>query len=292
MKYYFGVDIGGTNIRIGVMDEDFKLVKVIKESSKDIKTQEDLMNKITSLYNRCSEYSCSALGIGVCGPCNKDTGIAYFIPNMNLENVDFNVLNLGVPTFIGNDANVACLAESLLGAGKGKGVVQYITLSTGVGGGLFVNGNLITGKIGYAQEIGHIKVKEGGAQQNKFTAAGSLESTCSGTSLTRRANELGFKAAHAGEVFQNPECKDLIDEYVQDVCDVMINIAYFIEPEVFIIGGGVSKSFDYFKDELIKRFNEQVFDGLKNKIEIKKALLDQDTGIYGSCLLGKYYLEK
>ena len=284
MKYYFGIDIGGTNIRIGVMSEENKLVKVIKESSKDIKTSKDLMDKITHLYEECNEYECSALGIGVCGPCNNETGIASFIPNMGLENVDFKVLNLGVPTFIGNDANVACLAEALLGAGRGKNTVQYLTLSTGVGGGLFLNGTLVTGKYGFAQEVGHIKIKDSLAKQNKYTSSGSFESVCSGTSLTLKAQSLGIEASHAGHIFDNDSevCKALVLEYVTNLADAMRNIAYFIEPEVFVIGGGVSKSYDYFAPLLIEKFNEEIFDGLKNKIEIKRAELDQDTGIYGA----------
>lgn len=297
MKYFFGVDIGGTNIRIGVMDENHQLIKIIKKSSKDIKSNEDLINKIVELYNEVSEYPCSALGIGVCGPCNVSEGYAYFIPNMNLVDVHFTDKlkeYINCPIYIGNDANVAGLCEALMGAGKGKSIVQYITISTGVGGGLFVNGHLVTGDYGFAQEIGHIKIKDSDEKLSSFTSAGSLESLCSGSALTRRANKMGVKASHAGEVFNctDPVCKGLVEEFIQNFAEVLVNITYFIEPSIIVIGGGVAKSFAFFGEALNRRYNELIFPPLKDKIRIVKAEYDQDTGILGACLLGEYYLSK
>ena len=185
MKYAIGIDVGGTNIRIAVVDENGQLHDVYKEST--IATDiESLRKQILSLIKRIdlSKYKIEGIGIGVPGPVKPD-GTVIYIPNLNIS-TSFNLKKMieeetNLPTYVGNDANVAGLAEAFVGNGKGYDVVQYITMSTGIGGGLVMNKKMIIGKNGLAQEIGSMIVKNGGRAPSIFKAKGCIEGEASGT---------------------------------------------------------------------------------------------------------------
>lgn len=293
MNYAIGIDVGGTNIRIAVVDENGTLYNVIKESTKahDI---DGLKNQIVDLINKVDykKYNILGIGIGVPGPVKPD-GTVIYIPNLNIS-TSFNLKEMieketNIKTFVGNDANVAGLAEAFVGNGKGYDVVQYITMSTGIGGGLIINKKMVTGKNGLAQEIGSMIVKNGGRAPSIFKAKGCIEGEASGTMLTLKANELGLNCKNAGDVFilanQNNEIAiKLKEEFISNIAAFIGSIVAYMEPDVFVLGGGLMKSKDYFLDELIKKVDDYVYESLKGNIKIVCAKYDQDCGIIGAAM--------
>ena len=293
MKYAIGIDVGGTNIRIAVVDENGQLYDVYKEST--IATDiESLRKQILSLVKKIdlNKYKVEGIGIGVPGPVKPD-GTVIYIPNLNIS-TSFNLKKMiedetNLPTYVGNDANVAGLAEAFVGNGKGYDVVQYITMSTGIGGGLVMNKKMIVGKNGLAQEIGSMIVKNGGRAPSIFKAKGCIEGEASGTMLTVKANELGLNANNAGDVFTlasqgNQLALNLKNEFISDVAAFIGSIVAYMEPDIFVLGGGLMKSKDYFLEELIKRVDDYVYESLKGNIKIVCAKYDQDCGIIGAAM--------
>lgn len=293
MKYALGVDVGGTNIRIAVVDENGQMYDVIKESTK-ARTIEGVKEQIISLVNRMdlTKYKVEGIGIGVPGPVQPD-GTVIYIPNLGI-NESFNLKSMieketSLPTYVGNDANVAGLAEAFVGAGKGYDVVQYITMSTGIGGGLIMNKKMITGKYGLAQEVGSMVIKNGGYAPSIYKPKGCIEGEASGTMLTYKANERGLNCAHAGEVFDlakrgNEIAVSLRKEFIDNIAAFIGSIVAYIEPDVFVLGGGLMKSKDHFFTDLISKVDDYVYESLKGKVVIKVAEYDQDCGIIGAAM--------
>lgn len=293
MKYSIGIDVGGTNIRIGVIDENGTILDVIKESTK-ANSIDSLINQILDLISRIdiNKYNICGIGVGIPGPVRPDGTIIY-IPNLNI-NQSFNLKKeiedrLDIPTFVGNDANVAGLAEAIVGAGKGYKVVQYITMSTGIGGGLIINKKMVVGKNGLAQEIGSMIIKNGGRAPSIYKAKGCIEGEASGTMLTLKANELGLNCNNAGDVFilasQNNEiAMSLQEEFIDNIAAFIGSIVAYMEPDIFVLGGGLMKSKDYFLDKLIKKVDDYVYESLKGKIKIVEAKYSQDCGIIGAAM--------
>ena len=291
MKYALGVDVGGTNIRIALVDENGNLYDVIKE-----KTNHGGVDALVSqIVNLVKNFKCDkkieGIGIGVPGPVKKD-GTVIYIPNLDIS-TSFNLKEkiekaTGLPTFVGNDANVAGLAEACVGAGKGYDVCQYFTLSTGIGGGLIIDKKMVIGTHGFAQEVGSMVIKKGGRAPSIYKPKGCIEGHASGTSLTKIAKEAGLDVNHAGEVFElsknDNKAKMIIDEFIDDLACFIGSIEAYMDPDIFILGGGLMKSSDYFYDKLIERVDNYVHESLKGKIKIVKAKFDQDCGIIGAAM--------
>lgn len=295
MKYSIGVDIGGTNIRLAVVSENGEIIAVNKQRTKKMSEPKDLVDQIIELYESvgADKYDVVGMGVGVPGPVQQATGHVHVLSNIGLS--DFNLKELieerlNLKVVVGNDAKVAALAEARLGAGKDKHVVQYITISTGVGGGLVIDGKLFYSSNGFSQEIGNMNLIRNGRQPNPSMNPGCLEGHCSGTALVSIAKERGLDVVHAGEFFylvnkENPVAVELKNEWVENLAISMGSLANILEPDVFVLGGGVMQSSDYFLDELVEKFNKYVFPQMRGKIKVEKAHFDQDAGIIGASLL-------
>ena len=147
MNYSIGVDVGGTNIRLAVVDELGNIVKVVKERTRKVTTPSELVDQIVDMYNQLNagEYHPIGMGVGVPGPTQQSTGHVYVLSNLGLGGFNLKDMleaKLNIRVVVGNDAKVAALAEGVLGAGQGAHVMQYITISTGIGGGLVIDGKL------------------------------------------------------------------------------------------------------------------------------------------------------
>lgn len=291
MSFAIGVDLGGTNIRVALVDDLGNIVKSLKESTcKD--GIEGIVKQIKKMYDKLEvKENVLGLGIGVPGPVNKD-GVVSHLPNLNIFSpFDFKQMlekELNLKVFVGNDANVASLAEAMVGNGKGYDVCQYITLSTGIGGGLIINKKMITGTFGYAQEIGAMIINVNG-NTCPSKPNGCIEAEASGTALVNKAKKAGLQVENAGDVFKlatlnDPKAVSIKKEFITYLSSIMASIVSYIEPNVFVLGGGLMKSQEYFLDELKEAFNNLLYPALKGKIAIVKAKYDQDCGIIGAAM--------
>ena len=293
MKTYIGVDLGGTNVRAAIVDEEGKVLVQKKSPSYAQEGKEKVMNTIINLIKSLPDYeSCSGIGVGVPGPCDEKTGSMVLATNLpGFEG--YSIANkleetFHMPSFIDNDANVAALAEALVGAGKGKKVVYYVTLSTGIGGGLVINGECISGKHGFTGEIANIIIDRNRSKVN-YLAVGAIENEASGTAITRKANEKASKKyKHAGEVFEdahngNPVAKEIVDNVVRDLAQLFATIACVCDPDIFILGGGMMQSSDLFLPSVIEKFKEISHTQLHDDEFVLASL--EEPGVIGEAML-------
>ena len=295
MKTYIGVDLGGTNVRAAIVDEEGKVLVQKKSPSYAQEGKEKVMNTIINLIKSLPDYeSCSGIGVGVPGPCDEKTGSMVLATNLpGFEG--YSIANkleetFHMPSFIDNDANVAALAEALVGAGKGKKVVYYVTLSTGIGGGLVINGECISGKHGFTGEIANIIIDRNRSKVN-YLAVGAIENEASGIAITRKANEKASKKyKHAGEVFEdahngNPVAKEIVDNVARDLAQLFATIACVCDPDIFILGGGMMQSSDLFLPSVIEKFKEISHTQLHDDEFVLASL--EEPGVIGAAMLPK-----
>lgn len=295
MRYSIGIDLGGTNIRVGYIREDGEIQHVVKAATVKAVLVEPLIDQIADLVQQLPpvDYPLAGIGIGVPGPVRASDGFVYVMPNLALYNIPLKHLleaRLGrTPVVVGNDANVAALAEAKSGAGKGFETVQFVTISTGIGGGLVIGDKLMTGSLGYAQEVGNMIVNPNGRKQSEVMNNGAWEAQCSGTALVAQALELGVHVQHAGEVFErahtNPDLAELVRHWTQWMAIALANMVNLYEPDVFVLGGGVMKSKHFFLENLIREVDERVFPGMRGRVKIVSANYNQDAGLIGAGLL-------
>lgn len=285
MKYGLGIDFGGTLLRCGIIDEEGNIIDQIKSPTKELANKDDLVNKIVELSIKLDykKYGITKAGVAVCGPVEPKTGVIDSLPNVPFEPFSLKEeleSRLGIEAVIGNDANVAAYAESKIGFGKGKDIVEYVTISTGIGAGLVINGKIVEGLKGMAQEIGHMRVLDS-----------EFERLCSGTGIVLLCKRHGLNVENALEFFNKVKEKDekvleIYDEWLEILSDQIANMVYFIAPEAIVFGGGVMKSKDLFFDEFVRRVESKIYPRLVGSIEFKITKLDQDITVVGAGLLG------
>lgn len=307
-EYVFGVDIGGTAIKLGLFKAEGQLVE-----KWEIKTRKENEGKyilediVDALENKLNEKKISkdnvlGIGIGVPGPV-KDEGIVLKCVNLGWE--IFNIVEevnklIKLPASAGNDANVAALGEMWKGGGKGYKNIVMVTLGTGVGGGIVIDGKIISGSEGAGGEIGHFKVSDNEEECCGCGNKGCLEQYSSATGVVKLANKAlsttkiksklrEFEHVSAKDIFDSAIEGDelaltLIDDFSANLGKALANIACVINPEVFVIGGGISKNGDLLIKNIMKHFKDNAFHAVRNtKFELAK--LGNDAGIYGAAKL-------
>lgn len=293
MKDYIGIDLGGTHLRVAVIDESGLVKREEKIESEAYEGPDHVMKRMIALIHKMKAgYIISGMGIGFPGPIETLTN--DIIMSTNLPRFDhFPAVKMleeefGLPVFIDNDANVAGLAEALVGAGKGKHSVYYVTLSTGIGGGLIVNGNTISGKHGHAGEIANIIVDRNRPKINHLNA-GAVENWASGTAITRLGQAtFGDQIKHAGHVFDlaekgNEQAMKIVDDVCYDLAMMFSAIAHVADPDVFVVGGGMMKSKHVFFDKMVALYRDLVHTGMRD-VEFVQAQLSE-PGIIGAAML-------
>lgn len=300
MKYYIGIDLGGTNVRTLLVDENGKSYSEVKDVTESEKGPDYVCSKIIRQIESLDTSVCGGIsnvegiGIGVPGPVDTINGVMIMATNLpGFENYPICQKlsdRFNLPTFIDNDANVAGLAEAVLGAGKGYPIVYYVTISTGIGGALVVDGRLVSGGRGHAGEIGNIIVKNNGYKFGGLNP-GAAEAEASGTAITRKGKELLGEdlVKHAGNVFElasqgNVIAQGIVDEVISEWATMFANIAHTVDPYVFVLGGGVMKSKEYFLDRLVEQFNAKVHVGMRGHIQFLTTKIE-DCGAIGAAML-------
>ncbi len=293
MKNYIGIDLGGTLVRVAKVNRDGEILDEVIQSSSATSGPEVVLNNIIDMVKTIPNYKdCEGIGLGIPGPVDTERGVITLATNL-VGFVEYPVVKtledaLGMKVFMDNDANVAGLAEALVGAGKNKPIVYYITQSTGIGGALIVNGRTVSGKSGYAGEVANIKVTDTDEVINHLTP-GAVENEASGTALRRRAKaEIDESIEDAKELFEMARNNDeaalaLVNDMARKFAIMMASVAHVVDPHIFILGGGVTKGHDVYLDKVKEYYKSFVHKGMQD-VEIVLAELDE-PGAVGAAML-------
>ncbi|HIV42412.1 MAG TPA: ROK family glucokinase [Candidatus Mediterraneibacter guildfordensis] len=304
MKYCFGVDIGGTTVKMGLFEEDGKILdkwEIVTDTSEEGKAV--LPNIASSIEAKIEEHNLDkrdilGIGAGVPAPVNSE-GIVNGSANLGwkYKEVKKELEELtGVTSYIGNDANVAALGEMWKGGGEGEKNMIMVTLGTGVGGGIIIDGKMLVGANGAGGEIGHICVNYSEKDQCGCGNRGCLEQYASATGIVRLAKQkLGQEMRATALNKEDVTAKDVFDavkagdEVAQEIAVEfgrylgygLANLAAIADPAVFVIGGGVSKAGEILLSYIEKPFMERAFFANKN-VRFVLAQLGNDAGICGA----------
>ena len=303
-KYCFGIDVGGTTVKMGLFTTEGELLDKWEIPTRKEDGGAYILNDVAASVEaklaekNIAKEDVAGAGIGVPGP-TLDTGYVSICVNLGWK--DKNPANelselLSIPVKAGNDANVAALGEMWKGGGEGYFDVVLLTLGTGVGGGIIIDGHAVVGAHGAGGEIGHITVRDDETEACGCGRKGCLEQYASATGLVRLAKRyfekntknsiLTGKEITAKEVFDAAKAGDaaaleITEEFGAYLGQALVNLAATVDPAVFVIGGGVSKAGDILLETVRKYFYDHAFYG-NQKTKITLATLGNDAGIYGA----------
>lgn len=307
-KYVFGVDLGGTTVKMGLFAEDATLIdKWEIPTDKAEKGSKILPDIAASIQEKINEKSLEkeniiGVGIGVPGPVDSK-GVIYTAPNLGWD--VFNVNDtlsemLGLAVKAGNDANVAALGEMWKGGGAGYQNLVTVTLGTGVGGGIIIEGKVLAGYSGAGGEIGHIHVEDNEEKVCGCGNKGCLEQYASATGIVYIAKKRlakddapsvlrGHADFSAKTVWDAVKAGDevaieIAEQFGEYLGKGLASIACVVNPEIIVIGGGVSKAGEILLDYIVKNYKPYVFKGSRDT-KFALATLGNDAGIYGAAKL-------
>lgn len=307
-KYVVGIDLGGTKISGALADLDGKVLAQYTVQTLASEGEEAVLNRIVEVITKVMSDSnkgsdeIKSIGIGSPGPLDAKNGIIITTPNLPFKN--FSLVSpikskFGIDTYLDNDANVAAIGEYIFGAGKGTKNMVFITVSTGIGGGAIINGNIYRGNTSNALEVGHTTLVEDGPRCNCGNY-GCAEALASGTAIGKRAKEAieggaetslkQYKDVTSYEVFVEAKKGDKVAKEILDKClnylgICVANIVNTFDPQRVIIGGGVSKGGDIVFEKVREVVNKRCFKAMAEACEILPAGLGTDAGVIGAVAL-------
>ena len=312
--YYIGIDVGGMSIKAGVADINGNVLHkttIVTRGNYDAEytISNDIHKLIVKLLDEANipEEKIAAIGIGQAGSIDSERGIINYWNNIPMKNVHV-VEELKkwhkMPVFIDNDANVAALGECVFGAAKGLRNVMLVTLGTGVGSGIIIDGKIYRGEYGAGAEAGHMRIVMNG-EPCTCGGRGCWEAYASVSALIRQtktamekhpesmmcslAAEMGevngitsFKAARAGD----KAALEVVARYIEYVGTGLVSLQNIFRPQIFLIGGGISKEGEFLTAPLEKFVHDGMFDKeTGDPVKIRPAALHNDAGILGAAAL-------
>lgn len=310
---YIGIDLGGTNIKVALIDKDANILAQDSCPTALPRSPELVCDDIISLMQeilakkQLTIADLGGIGLGCPGKIDDETGVVVYSNNLAWENFPIRRYfkdRLGVSIQLGNDANVAALGEVYAGSAKGTESAVIITLGTGVGSGVVLNGKILTGYGRGASEIGHMVICDGGIECT-CGRHGCLESYASATALIREAKSaitqhptstLASMAAELGEVtgklvFDAADTGDsiaqqVIDQYIHYLACGITNILNIFQPQIVCLSGGISKQGEKLLAPLRKKVYPAVFGGQDSRTaELAICTLGHNAGIIGAAML-------
>ena len=304
-NYVFGIDVGGTTVKCGLFTAEGTVIDKWEIRTNKENGGESILGDIAAAINakleekKIDKSDVLGVGIGVPGPVKGD-GTVLKCANLGwgVFNVNETMSSLvGLPVAAGNDANVAALGEMWKGGGQGYQDVVMITLGTGVGGGIILDGKIWAGSNGAGGELGHMIVNPAETDVCGCGGHGHLEQYASATGIVRMAKkELAandaptslrkYETLYAKNIFDEAKAGDavaaaLVDKLCEILAGALTHVAATVDPQVFVIGGGVSKAGEILTEGLKKHYNQNLLSALYDK-EFRLATLGNDAGIYGS----------
>ncbi len=312
--YRVGIDLGGTNIVSGVVDENYNIVAKARLKTNSKRGFEAVVQDMATTVKMALEKAnidisqVDAIGIGSPGAINSEKGIVNYAYNLGFKDVPITDMieeKLGIKTFLENDANAAAYGEFIAGAGKGTKNFILITLGTGVGGGIIINSKIFSGFNFVGAELGHSVIVQDG-EQCTCGRKGCWEAYASATALIRQTKAemvknknsvmweitegdientdglTAFDAMRKGDA----SGQKVVEEYINYIATGIVNMVNIFQPEVFCIGGGICNEGETLLNPITQKLNVENFGkNVEPKVKLKTATLGNDAGIIGAAYL-------
>ena len=300
MSYCLGIDIGGTKVTVGLADENARPIVTESFATEPQRGADDLVERIAQRYSAlCKQQNIGKeqvtfAGVACPGPLDVKGGRIVHIATMGFRNVPIKAMleqALGLPVYLENDANLAALAESVIGAGKGCDPLVYVTVSTGVGSGIVADGKILSGAFSSAGELGHLTVEPGG-RQCACGKAGCLELSSSGTAIGKDGSALAGTAIGAKEVFAlaregDSGMRAIVDGAADKLALALSAVYHIIDPEVIVLGGSVTKDYADFKAALADGLDRYTQPVEGRGFNIKISEFGGEQVLLGALIYGK-----
>jgi glucokinase len=308
-SFSVGVDIGGTNTKLGIIDEDGKILLQSKMKTQAVRGSQaviqSIIDGIAAILRKASlqPRDIRGIGLGVPGTADSNKGVVVFAPNMfwrDVEIVRFIRNAFDIPVYIAQDTRAAAWAEYLIGVGQGLHSIASVTLGTGIGCGMVLDGKIVHGALNSAGEIGHLIVEVDGNLCN-CGRRGCLEAYAGGLAIVRDAKEkLGKIFALSNketseidvcDVFQlaqhgNAEARRLTDRAVKYIGIGLVNLVNVSSVELISISGGISNAApELLLDPLREFIRDRAYEVVSHKVKICKSALGEDAPLIGAALL-------
>lgn len=312
--YYIGIDLGGTNIAVGLVNEEGRIIAKTETPTLASRPYQELIKDMAACAKKVMEEAkitedeLRSIGVGIPGVADKD-GMVIFCTNLGWRNVPLRAelqQYINKPVYMDNDATVAGWAEYQAGVSRGTDSSVFMTLGTGLGGGIVMNGKIWAGAHGAGSELGHLVIEVDGVPCT-CGKRGCAERYCSATAIIRMAREACADAPNclimravegdmdkinAKVVFDAAKEGDSVamqvfNRFVKYLAIAINNVISFIDPDMIILGGGVSRAGDFLLDAVKAALPEYLFYPTLKQPELRIASLGNDAGIIGAALLGK-----
>ena len=292
MNYAIAIDIGGTNTRVALINEAYEIEQRVQFAT----DAQDPRATIEAIRQAIEGFGKEARGIGLSCPGPLDLIHGYILTTTNLDRNWYNYPiceklseATGLPVYLENDANLACLAEACIGRGKDYPYVSFLTVSTGVGAGLVIHRQIYQGAHGFAHEIANIPLWKDGPSHGTIYPGG-VEAISSGTAITSRAQKAGLTVTHAGEVNDlaaagNETAAQIIDDAKEYLANAIAIIYAFLDPDIVVLGGSVALKIPGFVEDVEMRVRSKVFSTIAPLVHVVKTNLNEDSGLLGGACL-------
>ena len=304
--YRIGIDLGGTNIAVGVVDDGHAIVSRVSvptmASRPAAEVVRDMGGAVEQVLARAgaSVADCRSMGVGSPGTCNSADGVVERAYNLGWDHVPVCRMleqRFGIPCRLSNDANCAALAETVAGAAVGRRDMILITLGTGVGGGILTGGHLLEGARGLGGELGHYRTHALDGVDCTCGAKGCWERYAATTALVRAAQEKDpdwkdgraiFAAAEAG----NETVLALLDHWTDEIAQGLAGMVHIFNPQLILIGGGVSAQQKLLIEPIAAKVKASVMPAFAEGLEVRAAQLHNDAGMVGAVYYFRQTMEK
>lgn len=300
-EYVLAADLGGTNLRMAAVGADGEFLDSRSAPTPSSGDVEETVEAIVRLAVDCRDsisdlFELRSLGLAAAALVSAADGRIFSAPNLHqLDGCDLGVLlrtRLGVPVVIENDANAAAIGEHWLGAAKGVRNAIVVTLGTGVGGGLILNGEIFRGSDGTAGEIGHINVEPQGVLCG-CGSYGCVEQYASATAIVRMAKELDPSVSedvtsldlYRAGVRGDKNAVEVFRRMGSYLGIAFANLVNTLNPDVIVIGGGVAAGWDLYIDHVRRQINEKAFQQPAGRVKLVRAELGNHAGMLGAARL-------
>ncbi|MDU4934575.1 MAG: ROK family protein [Peptostreptococcaceae bacterium] len=298
---YLSIDIGGTAVKIALVNQSGDVLILDKYSvsfdNYETPILETVLKSIDVFIDENNIHDISGICVSATGQIDVDKGEVIGTGG-NIKNYDGSKIKeelekkYKIRTTVINDANAAVLGELFLGKAKGYENVVMITVGTGVGGGIVVNGEVLNGRLGIGGEIGHFSINNGG-KPCSCGNRGCYERYASMTALIKRVEEeLGIKGINGKDIFDriptDEDISNIVDSWIEDISNGLVSLVHIFNPEIILVGGAVSEQKELFIDILREKVMRKVMPNFSVDLKVESAKLGNDAGLVGALY---YYLK-